>query len=248
MKVKKGVLGLGIVALSLGLFSCSVDMPEGEIRDFVNNISYETAYEYVEYGISKVTASHYIDGISDGNISTTTYIENKEKGYYLLDTDLSGIYYGTGVDQFNYNEMSTLIYYENDAIVSSKKTDSVIEDLGYLDDEFKTSIYSFFYTQEESGYHTGGMYYGDDVKMNCGKYYNFFSLNEEKTELTYEINSVSSNEGKEIITMHSFTINEYGMLLKLKTKSFYTETKDTYMETIIECKYNENFEKIYSLE
>ena len=89
------------------------------------------------------------------------------------------------------------------------------------------------------------MYYGDYITANCGKYYECFSLLNEKT-LQYEINTISKDENKqEVVTMHKYTVNENGMVLNLSTKSMYRLNTDTYTETSVTCDYNSQFNKIY---
>ena len=94
----------------------------------------------------------------------------------------------------------------------------------------------------------GGVYYGDYVLANCAKYYNEFSLNEEETELTYAINVLSTDiDNQEMITMHKFNIDQYGMLLDLSSNTFYRLNEGNRVETKIHCDYSGSFKKVYSL-
>lgn len=245
--------GLCAILLSLiatiGLCSCTTKIPDGEIKNFVDKIDFDRAYEHVSYGKSSLTATHYIDGEEDGKIEIITYMDKSQAKYHLMTTKLSGSYHGTGMDQFDYYSQDVLCYINaSNNVEVFKKTDGVLEDISYTPEDVDTSIKNFFYSKVDAGYHSGGVYYGDYILSNCGKYYNFFSLNEEKTELTFSINSVSKGTNdKEIITMHHFTVDEYGMVLSLTTKSFYTETPETYMETTMICDYVSPIDKIWSL-
>ncbi len=68
-------------------------------------------------------------------------------------------------------------------------------------------------------------------------------MNEEKTELTYQVNtSTRDSEGNEILTLHHFTVDEYGMILTLSSKSINVE-KNIEIETTIACEYNIPIEK-----
>ena len=88
-----------------------------------------------------------------------------------------------------------------------------------------------------------GMYYGDYIAMNCGKYYNRFSLNEEKNILTYAINTSSKTMDKgEVITMHKFSANEYGMIIDLSTKTLFVDYPENVVTTI-KCDYETQINK-----
>ena len=93
----------------------------------------------------------------------------------------------------------------------------------------------------------GGVYYGDYIVANCAKFYSCFSLNEDKSELTYKVNTSTHNsEGDEVVTMHNFTVNEFGMILTLSSKSIIIE-KNIVIETTIACEYDIVFDKLGSL-
>lgn len=249
MKRRKGFLILLLAFTVMGLSSCTTKIPDGEIKDFVDKLDYDRAYEHVTHGKSTIIATYYVDGVEDGKITTITSIDKTDKKYHLMETSLSGSYYGTGMDQFNYYTQETLCFInDSDQVEVYQKTDGQSTDIQYTPEDVDTSIKNFFYTKLEAGYHSGGVYYGDYIMSNCGKYYNFFSLNDEKSELTFSINSVSQGtDGKEIITMHRFTVDGYGMVLSLSTKTFHTETPNTYMETTVNCDYTSTIEKIWTL-
>lgn len=249
MKKLKFCTILLLLLASIGLYGCTAKIPDGEIKDFVNKIDFNRAFEHVSYGKSTLNATYYVDGEKDGTIETITYMDKREGKYHLMTTRLTGSYYGTGIDQFNYYSQDVLCYTtaSNDVEVY-KKTDGELEDIKYTSEDVDTSIKNFFYSKVDADYHSGGVYYGDYILSNCGKFYNSFSLNEEETELTFAINSSSKGTNdKEIITMHKFTVNEYGMVLSLATKSFYTEDPKTYMETTMVCDYVNNIDKIWVL-
>ncbi|MBQ8293637.1 MAG: hypothetical protein IJX78_07560 [Bacilli bacterium] len=247
MVIKKlGLLGLIIVSL-LFLSCCSMEIPEGEIKDFVLGFDYDKSFEETKVAESLMVSSIYKDGVLEGTITTYTYIDHSESLYHYSKTVVSGSYYGTGLDQFDYYLKETISYIdENGNAIAYEKTDGKIEELTYSPSDIEYLINSFFYTKLEAGYHQGGMYYGDYISANCGKYYECFSLIDEVT-LQYQINTSSKDENKqEVITMHKYTVNELGMMLNLSTKSMYRLDTDTYTETKLECDYQSQFEKIYN--
>lgn len=246
MAIKKICL-MGLLLISLiSLASCNREIPEGKIKDFVLSFNYDQSFEKTKIAESVMESSIYKDGVLEGTIKIYTYIEHSDLLYHYSKTIVSGSYFGTGLDQFNYNIKETISYIdEKGNAVGYEKTDGKIEKMTYSPSDIEYLINSFFYTKLEAGYHQGGMYYGDYISANCAKYYNCFSLLDEKT-LQYQINTKSKDENKqEVITMHKYTVNENGMLLNLSTKTMYRLNTDTYTETILACDYNSQFEKIY---
>lgn len=230
----------------VSLTSCKKEIPDGEIKDFVLNFDYDKSYENTLIADSLIESSIYKDGVLEGSISIYTYIDHSNLKYHYSKTIVSGIYYGTGVDQFNYKTKETISYINEDGnAIAYEKTDGKIEEMDYSPSDIEYLIKQFFYTELESGFHQGGMYYGDYITVNCARYYECFSLLDEKT-LQYQINTKSMDENrKEIITMHKYTVNENGMIKNLSTKTMYRLNMDTYTETILACNYNSEFIKIY---
>ena len=113
-----------------------------------------------------------------------------------------------------------------------------------------SSVKNFFYSEVSGGFHTGGVYYGDYILKNITKYYDRFSLNEDKTELTFEINiSTPTEEGNEIINCHKFVVNNYGLVVSINTTAYYysnNEVTSTFV-TEMSCDYVTNVEKILDL-
>lgn len=247
MEIKKiRLVGL-IVALLIFLTGCNIEIPDGEIKDFVLGFDYDKSFEETQVAESLMISSIYKDGILEGSITTYTYIDHSDSLYHYSKTIVSGSYYGTGLDEFNYYLKETISYIdENGNAVCYEKTDGKVDTLTYSPSDVEYLVSSFFYTKLEADYHQGGMYYGDYISANCGKYYECFSLIDKFT-LQYQINTSSKDEEKqEIITMHKYTVNELGMLLTLSTKTMYRLNTDTYTETEVECDYKSQFKKIYN--
>ncbi|MBR6517192.1 MAG: hypothetical protein IKT40_10190 [Bacilli bacterium] len=246
MEIKKiSLLGLLLILL-LSLTSCNVEIPEGKIKDFVLSFDYEESFENTKVAESLMVSSIYKDGVLEGSIEIYNYIDHRESFYHYSKTTVFGSYYGTDVDQFNYYEKETISYIDQKGnALGYEKTDGNVEYMYYSPTDIEYLINSFFYTKLEAGYHQGGMYYGAYISANCGKYYDCFSLLDEKT-LQYQINTISKDEDEqEIVTMHKYTVNEYGMILDLSSKTMYRLNTDTYTETKVKCDYNSQFEKIY---
>ncbi|MDE6046991.1 MAG: hypothetical protein K2M08_01895 [Anaeroplasmataceae bacterium] len=235
-KVK--LLVLGIVGLSV-FTACTQKIPEGDIKDFVELIRFTNAQEHVVTGISQIQSIYSVEDEEKGRVTITTQIDQRKK-YYYSNTEVSGSY----VEEYTFHNQQVLSYVNSDDTISSfKKTDDVSQDISYNLEEVYKLISTFFYTKVEGGYHQGAVYYGDYVVANCAKFYSCFSLNEEKTILTYQVNTSQRNEeGDEILTMHYFTVDAYGMILSLHTKSMVLE-KNIVIDTTIECSYNTPIEK-----
>ncbi|MCH5172443.1 MAG: hypothetical protein J1F31_06425 [Erysipelotrichales bacterium] len=231
------------------LAGCTYSIPEGDIKDFVDRLSFDLAYQHVNSGKSVITATYYVNDEVDGKVCSSTYFDKTDgKMYYYINTDVSGSFIGEGEEQYTYSNQQILSYLDADENVKvSKKTDGNLEKISYRLEDLIISINNFFYLELESGYHRGGVYYGDYIIANCGRFYSCFSLNEDKTLLNYKVNTKSINSKKEsIYTMHDFTVDEYGMIVNLSSKSIYYES-NIVMETTITCEYNIEIEKIAEL-
>lgn len=228
-----------LVFLLVGLTACTQNIPEGDIKNFVDGMSYKTAYEHIDVGVSHVTAVYSENDKELGSISIHTEIDTNNK-YYFASTLTSGSY----IEEYGFETQQILYYLDQNNLVQSYhiENDNALE-VSHNEEELNRLISTFFYTKVDGGYHQGAMYYGDYVIANCAKYYTCFSLNDEKTLLTYEVNTSQKNsEGDEIVTMHHFVIDAYGMLLSLHTKSIVVE-KSIVIDTTIECEYNIQIEK-----
>lgn len=228
---------------------CQKKIPEGEIKDFVMAFDFNKTFNAVSHGSSTVTSKNYKENVEQGSITTYTYIDKRNGLYHYSNTVLTGSYYGTGEDQFMYYEKETVTYIdESGFIIAYEKTDGKVEEITYRREDIDTLINFFFYTTSEYEYHTGGAYYGDYILANCAKYYKLFSLNEEKTELSFSVNVYANDSnGEKILTMHNYNVNKYGMVLNLSTMSMYKEDTSTYTKTTMNCDYETNFEKKYTL-
>ncbi|MCH5180656.1 MAG: hypothetical protein J1F32_05555 [Erysipelotrichales bacterium] len=247
--MKKSNLKKAIWILPILLTGCTYDIPEGDIKDFVDRLNFDLAYQHVNTGKSVITATYYINGEVDGKVCSTTYFDKTDDTkYYYINTEVDGSFIGDGEDQYTYSNEQILTYLDTDESVKAfKKTDGNLDKITYRLEDLNISINNFFYTELESGYHRGGVYYGDYIVANCGRYYSCFSLNEDKTCLRYAVNTKSVNsEGDSIYTMHDFTVDEFGMIINLSSKSLYYE-KNITIETTIACEYNMEVEKITEL-
>ena len=244
--IKKLIISLILIFTISSLSGCQKDIPDGDIKDFVVALNFDKAFSETIKASSVITSEKYVDGVLDGKIVTFTYIDQTDK-YFYSDTRPEGIYFGNGVDQFSYYKQEILGFIGSDNYpYSYEKTDGAVKSLSYREEEVDILVKSFFYTQVEYNFHEGGTYYGDYIQVNCAKYYDFFRLNEDKTELTFELNSESKdNNGNKIITLHKFTVNKLGMLISLSTTSLYKDNQDTYTRTTIDCDYSPVFDKIY---
>lgn len=244
----KKILLCFLVTILFGLTSCSKKIPDGDIKDFVSGFKYSNAFEHVNNAKSITTIKHYENKQEDGCLEMEIWIDKSDIKYRYSKSFVSGYFYGDKEGQYTFNNQETLCYtYNDEEIFAYQKTDNVYDDIKYSPDDVSLSIDNFFYTELEAGIYRGGFYYGDYVRINCANFYNQFSLNEAKTELTYSINTVTKDrDGYDILTMHSFTVDSYGMLLSLSSTAK-NNAKGLKTETITKIVYNTSFEKIMEL-
>lgn len=254
----KKFLLICLVLLSIVyLGSCTkIEIPEGDIKDFISNFNGEEAFINVHYGKSFITTTKY-EGNMENEVGKTTslaYFDKRNDEYYhYLETHVSGSFYGEDENEYNFNHQIILSYSKKDdptTIISQKLTDGELIDLEYEYDDVIKSVESFFYSEVTAGFHSGGVYYGDYVLNNIQDYFQKFSLNEEKTELTFEINiSTPTEDGNRIVNSHSFVINTYGLIINVKTIAYYIvgEKVDSTLVTEMNCDYITEFEKKLNL-
>lgn len=223
--------------------SCSKNIPDGDIKDFVYNIDYEKTYDYVKYGYAYISTTYTENDELKGTINIKMYFSRLSNYFYQV-TDVTGSYVGT---DYTFQKEEILAYKENNELFTYKKTDGVLENNAFSDTDYGVLLNKFFYATLVSGYHRDGMYYGDYVIANCAKYYSLFSINEAKDTLTYQVNTKQkSPNGDDVIVMHYFEVDPYGMLRNLSSKSLVNAKKQV-IETKITCYPNQNFEKIKDL-
>lgn len=243
----------------LSLVSCAkLDIPEGDIKDFVSNFNGEDAYMAVDYGKSYIVNTYYEGDLREGgnkvlglHTSLAYFDKRNDMYYHYLETNASGNYVGEDA-RYNFNKQQTVCYANSDGsnLYVEQITDGKTDEMDYDMDDVIRSCKNFFYTEVSGGFHTGGVYYGDYILNNISKYYKHFSLNDDKSELTFEINiSTPTEEGNEILNCHKFVVNKHGLVVSVNTTAYYisngkiTQT----LTTIMNCDYVTEFEKITKL-
>ena len=253
----KKILLIGLILISIVcLGSCTkLDIPDGDIKDFISSFDGENAYNNVHYGKSYLVNTKYEGNLEleIGRHTTVTYFDKRNDEYYhYQETDLEGCFYDEGTDNNFYNK-KVVTYAKNDdptTIISKEVIDGEPKELEYKYEDVINSVKNFFFYEVTAGFHTGGVYYGDYVLKNISKYYERFSLNDEKTELTFEINiSTPTEDGNEIVNCHSFIVNSFGMIINVKTIAYYIigDKVDSTLVTEVNCDYISEFDKILSL-
>ena len=232
--------------------SCaSLNIPEGDIKDFVSLFNGDNAYLEVNFGKSVIVNKRY-DGDQKQLIGTHTSVAEFDKRngeyYHRLETNADGSFVGENAT-YQFNNQVTVCYVKDELpneIYSKQLTDGKLDILEYKYEDVINSVKNFFYSEVSAGFHTGGVYYGDYVLKNISKYYKHFTLNEDKTELTFEINTSTQTEEKnEILNCHKFIINKYGMVLSVNTTAYYIENEQitSTLVTEMNCDYVTNVEK-----
>lgn len=251
--MKKKFILLGLILISLLYFtSCaSLNIPEGDIKDFVSLFDGDKAYSEVNYGKSVIVNKRYegkLETLTGTHISIAHFDKRDGKYYHSLETIADGSFVGEEAT-YQFNNQLIVCYAEDEKptdIYAKKLTDGNLEILEYKYEDVINSVKHFFYSEVSAGFHTGGAYYGDYILNNISKYYKHFSLNEDKTELTFEITISTPTEAKnEIVNSHKFTLNKYGMLLSVNTTAYYIENKQITSTLVTEmtCDYVTNVEK-----
>lgn len=218
--IKKIVLLCSLAVILIVFSGCSKDIPEGDIKDFVEQFDYDKAFDQIETGKSIITSTYYENEVEQGKVIVTTWIDKKNGKYQFMDTQVSGNYIGQSGSQYDYERRQVVCYLneKNEAIVY-QKTDGKQDEIDYREEDVYTSINQFFYRELDAGYHRGGVYYGDYILVNCAKYYSCFSLNDDKTELSYAVNTSNKDtEGNELVTMHQFVVDSFWNDHSLKFK------------------------------
>lgn len=253
----KKFLLIGLILISIVcLNSCTnLNIPEGDIKDFISNFNGENAYINVHYGKSYIVNTKY-DGNMENEVGKHTslaYFDKRNNEYYhYLETNAEGVFYGEDAT-YSFKNQVRVCYAKNDdpsTIISKEITDGEQKDLEYKYEDVINSVKNFFYSEVNAGFHTGGTYYGDYILKNIAKFYDRFSLNEDKTELTFEINiSTPTEDGNEIVNCHSFVVDSFGMVINVKTIAYYLVNNaiDTTLVTEMNCDYISEFDKILSL-
>lgn len=246
-KMKKYIILL-LLVMVVGLTSCSKQIPDGDIKDFVEALDYETAYSFVQNAQSYTTVKHFENGEEDGHLSMNITIDKENTSYYYSESIVDGYFYGNKEGQYDFHSQNTLCYMNDEtSVVVYRTTDGNADSIQYSPEDVLLSLHNFFYTELEAGIYRGGFYYGDYVRLNCAQFYELFSLNETKDELTYSINTVTKDkDNTDILNMHSFTINAYGMLIRLSSVAK-NNSKKLKMETTTTITYNTDFEKVFEL-
>lgn len=236
--------------------SCAtrLNIPEGDIKEFVSAFDGGVAYENVNYGKSYIVNKRY-EGEETlvGTHTSLAYFDKRNNEYYhYIETNADGYFVGEDAP-YQYNKQITVCYAKVDDplnIYSKQYTDGVEDKLEYDFEDVVNSVKNFFYSEVSGGFHTGGVYYGDYILKNISKYYERFSLNEDKTELTFEINtSTPTEEGNEILNCHKFVVNNYGLVVSVNTTAYYISNNEVTSTFVTEmyCDYVTNFEKILNL-
>ena len=227
-----------------------LDIPEGDIKEFVSAFDGEVAYQNVHYGTSVITNKRY-EGkteLTGTHTSLAAFDKRDGKFYHYIETTADGSFVGENA-QYQYNHRITVCYAdpedESQHLVR-QVTDNVEDTIEYDLEDIVNSVKNFFYSEISAGFHTGGTYYGDYILNNISKYYDRFSLNDEKTELTFEINTVTpTSGGNEILNIHKFVVNNYGMVISVETTAYYVTNKEimSTLVTTMKCDYVTNVEK-----
>lgn len=238
MKIIKRKKLLTIISILFLSTSCS-KVPDGEIKNFVENFSFERAYKNINNGIIEVSNSNYVNDELKGTYKAYyEFYKDKydEKFYFYKKENYTGTYINEDNNLTNYE---TLQYTKEDkSIYSVEIRNEVKKELKYSKTNLYDSICSIFYSEKDYDYYRGSYYYGDLIKININSYYILFTIDNDL--LTYEVKNDGSYEG--VIFNNNYTLNKYGMLTTYHFDGIYEENNEKIINDIT-CSYNIDFDK-----
>ena len=211
-----------IIPIILGTSLCSCVNPNipPDIHYFITHITIKEddikegtfAQTYTEQIDDKIAGTNSIDFVFSKTNSDELYFK--------------AIYSFTG-DQIKENIESKIIelsYISQDNFVLKKTVNGQLttENLNY--EEAHKHYYKIF-DAGTNVYRVGGLFYGDLIAVNESKFYNYYSLNEEKTELTMEEKEAQYTDS--FLLDQKIVIDKKGMLLQ-KEEYAYSKTNSDY--------------------
>lgn len=175
----------------LSLSACSYTPIREDIKDFIEPFSPSKAEMALIEGSASYSFSLFENGEKTGGGS-------KEISWKKAGDDRFYRYFEEGRGSALENgflESYSFSLSLDEGIYCQKENKNGVETEKESDlNSFDKAIRSFFYTDSQSGYKTGGFYYGDFIKMNV-RYQDAMTVDQENGTLTLSFNGLEPEKG-----------------------------------------------------
>ena len=203
-----------LALFSISLVSCNNIELRKEIENYFEKVNFDCAKKNTK--TIKLTSSFEVkenNKITSYRYTTLEASLEEENYYYNIHEQYLGIYAEGGT-----NDAIKKIYFDSDdknyhmyENYDNKVNENIVE-VSYVEE----TLTKIFYSSENSGLKTGGLFYGDDIKQ-LYRFQDFMSVNEDTNELTLTIENFVTDD---VTNSYSYTLNQYGMLLSYDLISY----------------------------
>ena len=203
-----------LALFSISLVSCNNIELREEIENYFEKVNFDSAKKNTK--TIKLTSSFEVkenNKITSYRYTTLEASLEEENYYYNIHEQYLGIYAEGGT-----NDAIKKIYFDSDdkkyhmyENYDNKVNENIVE-VSYVEE----TLTQIFYSSDNSGLKTGGLFYGDDIKQ-LYRFQDFMSVNEDTNELTLTIENFVTDD---VTNSYSYTLNQYGMLLSYDLTSY----------------------------
>lgn len=203
-----------LALFSISLVSCNNIELREEIENYFEKVNFDSAKKNTK--TIKLTSSFEVkenNKITSYRYTTLEASLEEENYYYNIHEQYLGIYAEGGT-----NDAIKKIYFDSDdkkyhmyENYDNKVNENIVE-VSYVEE----TLTRIFYSSDNSGLKTGGLFYGDDIKQ-LYRFQDFMSVNEDTNELTLTIEDFVTDD---VTNSYSYTLNQYGMLLSYDLTSY----------------------------
>lgn len=199
---------------SVSLVSCNNIELREEIENYFEKVNFDSAKKNTK--TIKLTSSFEVKENNEITSYRYTNLEaslEEENYYYNIHEQYLGIYAEGGTNDaikeiyFDSTDGNYHMYENYD-----NKINENIVDVSYVEE----TLTKIFYSSDNSGLKTGGLFYGDDIKQ-LYRLQDFMSVNEKTNELTLTIENFVTDD---VTNSYTYTLNQYGMLLSYNLVSY----------------------------
>lgn len=203
-----------LALFSISLVSCNNIELRKEIENYFEKVNFDSAKKNTK--TIKLTSSFEVkenNKITSYRYTTLEASLEEENYYYNIHEQYLGIYAEGGT-----NDAIKKIYFDSDdknyhmyENYDNKVNENIVE-VSYVEE----TLTRIFYSSDNNGLKTGGLFYGDDIKQ-LYRFQDFMSVNEDTNELTLTIENFVTDD---VTNSYSYTLNQYGMLLSYDLTSY----------------------------
>ena len=203
-----------LALFSISLVSCNNIELREEIENYFEKVNFDSAKKNTK--TIKLTSSFEVkenNKITSYRYTTLEASLEEENYYYNIHEQYLGIYAEGGT-----NDAIKEIYFDSDdknyhmyENYDNKVNENIVE-VSYVEE----TLTRIFYSSDNSGLKTGGLFYGDDIKQ-LYRFQDFMIVDEDTNELTLTIENFVTDD---VTNSYSYTLNQYGMLLSYDLISY----------------------------